>query len=106
MLEWIRFFITAALLLGGLFILCCGVLGVYRFHYCLNRMHAAAMNDTLGILFALLGCIVSAPDLFTALKLALIIVFFWLASPVASHLLVRLETTTNPHLEKEMEVRR
>ena len=106
MLEWIRFFITAALLLSGLFILCCGVLGVYRFHYCLNRMHAAAMNDTLGILFALVGCMVSCSDFFTALKLGLIIVFFWLASPVASHLLVRLEITTNPNLEKEMEVRR
>lgn len=106
MLEWIRFFTTAALLLGGLFILCCGVLGVYRFHYCLNRMHAAAMNDTLGILFALLGCIVSAPDFFSGVKFALVIVFFWLAGPVASHLLVRFEITTNPHLEEEMEVRK
>ena len=39
-------------------------------------------------------------------KFLLIIGFYWLASPVASHLLVRLEVTTNPHLEKEMEVRR
>lgn len=96
MLEWIRFVLTAGLLLGGLIILVTAVFGVYKFDYVLNRMHAAAMGDTLGLLFCLLGLAVSAPDVSTALKLLLIISFLWIASPVNSHLIARLEVTINP----------
>ena len=96
MLEWIRFILTALLLLSGLFILLTAIVGVHKFDYVLNRMHAAAMGDTLGLLFCLAALIVSAPDIWTALKLLLIIVFLWVASPVASHLIARLEVTLNP----------
>ena len=50
MLEWIRFGLTAALMAGGLFVLITGVVGQFRFHYVLNRMHAASMGDSLGLL--------------------------------------------------------
>ena len=96
MLEWLRFVLTAVSLLGGLFILITAVLGVYKFDYVLNRMHAAAMGDTLGILFCLLGLSISAPDVGVALKLLLIIAFLWISSPVSSHLIARLEVTINP----------
>ena len=42
---------------------------------------------------------------FFILKLLLVIVFLWLASPVASHLISRLEVTTNETLEEECEVK-
>ncbi len=96
MLDWLRFVLTACLLTSGLLILMTAVFGVYKFDYVLNRMHAAAMGDTLGLLFCLLGLTISAPDLFTALKLILIISFLWVASPVNSHLIARLEVTINP----------
>ena len=96
MLEWARFVLTAGLLISGLIILMTAVFGVYKFDYVLNRMHAAAMGDTLGLLFCLLGLTVSAPNVFTALKLLLIISFLWMASPVSSHLIARLEVTINP----------
>ena len=96
MLDWLRFALTAGLLASGLVILVTAVFGVYKFDYVLNRMHAAAMGDTLGLLFCLLGLTVSAPDVFTALKLLLIIGFLWVASPVNSHLIARLEVTINP----------
>ena len=48
-LEWLRFLAGAALLLMGLGIFVIEMIGVFRFHYVLNRMHAAAMGDTLGI---------------------------------------------------------
>ena len=38
-----------ALLLFGLFVFFTAVLGLYRFDYVLNRMHAAAVGDALGI---------------------------------------------------------
>ena len=41
---------------------------------------------------------------FVSLKLLLIIIFFWNASPVCSHLISNLEVQTNPDLEKECEI--
>ena len=87
----IRFILTAAFMLVGLFVCCVGVYGVFKLKYAANRMHAAALNDTLGVSFCLIGLAISAPDFFTALKILLVVVFLWLASPVASHLLCRLE---------------
>lgn len=99
-LDWLRFILTAGLLIGGLVILVTAVVGVYKFDYVLNRMHAAAMGDTLGLLFCLLGLVVSAPDIWTMLKLLMIIAFLWLASPVSSHLIARLEVTINPRWQQ------
>ena len=96
MLEWIRFILTAGFLLGGLMILITSVIGVYKFDYVLNRMHAAAMGDTLGILFCLMGLAFSSPDMWIVMKLLLIIAFLWFSSPVSSHLIARLEVTINP----------
>lgn len=100
----IRFVISAALLLAGLFVLCVGVFGVFRLRYAANRMHAAALNDTLGAGLCLLGLAVSAPDAFTAVKLLLVALFLWLSSPVASHLLCRLEVETNERRGDYMDV--
>jgi len=105
MLEWIRFSVAAALLIFGLIVMCLGVLGVYRFKYVLNRMHAAAMNDTMGILFVMLSLIIISGFTFTSLKFLLIILMLWLSSPVASHLIGRFEVTTNEHIEDHMEVK-
>jgi len=105
MLEWIRFLLSAALILSGLIVMCLGVFGVYRFKYVLNRMHAAAMNDTMGIGLVMLGLIVMSGFTFTSLKLLLVILLLWLSSPVSSHLIGRLEITTNENIAKHMEVK-
>lgn len=93
--EWIRFLIGGGLLLAGLVTFVIEMIGVFRFRYVLNRMHAAAIGDTLGIGFALSGLIVISGFNFTSLKLFLVIVFLWFSSPVSSHLIARLEVTTN-----------
>lgn len=98
--EWIRFFIGGGLLLAGLITFAIEIIGVFRFRYVLNRMHAAAIGDTLGIGFALLGLIVISGFNFTSLKLFLVIVFLWFSSPVSSHLIARLEVTTDEDSEK------
>lgn len=105
MLEWLRFILAAALILCGLGFVISSVVGVYRFKYVLNRMHAAALGDTLGILLIILGLAVISGFNFTTLKLLLLVVLWWLSSPVASHLISRLEITINPHLEEEMAVK-
>lgn len=103
-LEWIRFIIGAGLLLCGLGIFLIEVYGIFHLDYVLNRMHAAAMGDTLGISFSLIGLMVFCGFNFVTLKLALIVIFFWFASPVSSHMLSRLEVTTNENLKKHCTV--
>ena len=58
------------------------------------------MGDTLGIGFSLAGLIVMNGWNFTSLKLCFVIVFLWFASPTSSHLIARLEVTTDEEPEK------
>ena len=104
MIDWIRFILTALLMVAGLVIFGISTFGVFRFKYAVNRMHAAAMGDTLGVGLCLAGLTISAPDWFTAAKIVIVIIFFWLSAPVSSHLLCRLEIGTNERLHKYMTV--
>ena len=103
-LEWIRFLAGVLLLLTGLGIFLLELFGVFKFSYVLNRMHAAAMGDTLGLGACLTGLILLSGWNITSVKLALVVIFLWLASPVASHLISRLEVITNEHLAENCEL--
>ena len=104
MLDIIRFVLSAALTVGGLFVLLSGVVGIFRFHYALSRIHAAALFDTVGIVLMLLGVIVGEGLSVTSAKILVVILFLWITSPVASHLIGRLEVTINDELDKDMTV--
>ncbi len=69
-------------------------IGVFRLKFVLNRMHAAALADTCGLLFTIVGLCVLSGFTFMTLKLALILVVFWLTSPVSGHLLSDLIKNT------------
>ena len=103
-LKWTQFILGTGMLLLGLFTFVVQILGVFKFKYVLNRMHAAAMGDTLGIGISLIGLMILSGFNFTTLKMGLVVVFLWCASPVSSHLISRLEATTNPHLDNYCEV--
>lgn len=103
-LEWIRFAAGTVVLLIGLVTFAIEVFGVYRFHFVLNRMHAAAMGDTLGIGISLIGLMIFSGWNFTSLKMLLVVLFLWFASPVSSHLIARLEVATDETLEQYCEV--
>ena len=104
MLDWFRFVLTAVLMLAGLFVLLVGVVSQYRFRYVLNRMHAASMGDSLGMLLVLTGLCISQNDGWVILKYLLTALFLWLTSPVASHLVAEMEVATVPDIHKECEV--
>lgn len=104
MLDWLRFGAGALLMAGGLFVLVTAVLGQFRFRSGLNRIHAAALVDTLGILLMLGGLILCAGWSLVSLKLALVIAFLWLTSPVSSHLLGKLSVTLLEQPERELQV--
>lgn len=95
---WIQWILAAGCLLTGLIFMVTAVFGVNRFKKALNRMHAAALGDTLGILFVILGLILIRGFSLDSLKLFLVILFFWIASPVSGHMLSRLEVMTNKDL--------
>lgn len=102
--EWIRFIVGSIFIIIGMVIFFTELFGVFHFKYVLNRMHAAAMGDTLGIGACLIGLMIFSGMNFTTLKMFLIIVFLWFASPVSSHVLSRLEAATNEHLSEYCEI--
>ena len=86
--------------IGAIFCLI-SALGVFRLKFVLNRMHSAALADTGGLFFIILGLMVLSGFTFMTLKLGLIVVVFWLTSPVSGHLLSNLvKNTMGEELEK------
>ena len=99
-IEWMQFLLGTGLLICGMIVFVLELLGTFKFKYVLNRMHAAAVGDTFGIGISLLGLMVLSGFRFVTLKMGMVIVFLWLASPVSSHLIARLEVTTNGHIDE------
>ena len=104
--QWIRFALSAACLVTGLVFMILAVFGVNRFHRALNRMHAAAMGDTLGILFVFAGLILIRGFSMDSLKLFLVILFFWTAGPVSGHMISRLDAMTDENLGEILVIRK
>ena len=105
-MEKIRLILAAFFLFSGLITMIGAVFGLYRFHFVLNRMHATATLDTFGLLLSMVGLIIWQGIGFEALKMLVIIIFFWISGPVSSHLIARMEVSTNKRLEEECEVKK
>lgn len=99
--DTIRLIAFGALLFSGLVIQLTAVVGVNRFRYVMNRMHAAGMGDTLGLLLMALSAVVYTGFDAITVKILLVVAFLWLTSPVCSHLIGRLIRETDEDFEKE-----
>ena len=97
MMEWLRFILTAVLLAAAFVSFLSAVVGVYRFDYVMNRMHAAGIGDTMGLFFVLLALGISAGSILDVMKLALV-AFMWFTSPVSTHFMSQIEYFTNRDL--------
>ncbi|MBO4903505.1 MAG: monovalent cation/H(+) antiporter subunit G [Lachnospiraceae bacterium] len=101
----IRTIIAAAFIIFGLLLFAVEIYGVNRFSFIMNRMHAAAIGDTLAMMSCMAGLIIYSGFNFTSLKLLLVVVFLCFSSPVSSHLIMNLEVETNEkantHYEEE-----
>ena len=104
-MEWICFCVIALLLAASLGMAVISVAGVFKFKFILNRMHAAAIIDSFALLLAMIGVAVAYGFSFATVKVLLIVLLVWVASPVSGHLIARLEVTTDKHLSEECEVR-
>lgn len=98
--------IAAILFLGtGLLSIAFAILGVFKFRFVMNRMHCAAVIDALSLALLLIGLAFTAGDAAYLPKLALILIFQWIGSPIASHMVGRLEVDTDETIGKHMEFR-
>ena len=104
--RWIQLAAASACFLVGIIFMILAVFGVNRFHKALNRMHAAAMGDTLGILFVFAGLILIRGFSMASFKLLLVILFFWTAGPVSGHMISRLEAMTDEDLGEILVIRK
>ncbi len=100
-INTLTFLVAATLIIAGIGVLIVGIFGIFRIKYVLNRLHAAAMLDSLGLLLIAAGVIVIRGFSYDSAKLLMTIALFWIASPVCSHLLVTLEAATNQNLAQD-----
>lgn len=98
MLEWLRFGLTAFFFGAGLITLFISIFGVYRMDYSLNRLHAAAITDTLVLMFFISGCILASGINITSAKLVIVLMLQWCTSPLVSHMFVKAKIRTDEKL--------
>ena len=97
----IRLYLALPFLALGLFAFLSAVVGFYRFHYVMNRMHAAAVGDTLGIGSIVIAAAILTGSASAALKLLLILGFLFLTGPALTHLIAGAELDSHDGTGKE-----
>ena len=103
-ISLMRFIPAALLITAGVALIAVSTFGVFRIRYVLNRLHAAAIGDSLGMPLIAAGLAILYGWSMATVKLLLILALFWLTSPVCSHLLSALEVSTNEDLEENCRV--
>lgn len=104
MLDWIKFIIVALFLLAAVVLESFTIFGVNRFRFSLNRLHAAAIGDTLSITCVILAAIVYTGFELLSLKYFMVLTLMWMTSPVSGHLISLLVVKTDDDIEKEAKV--
>ena len=100
----IRLIIAAPFILAGVAVIISALIGNFKFGYVLNRMQIGATADTLGTMLIIIGLIVIKGLEILTVKLVIMILFLWMANPVASHFLARTEIISNENIKEECEV--
>jgi len=90
----IRIILAMALIALGLLVIAISIFGLFRLRDALERIHAGALTDTLGVLLMLAGLVLLCGLTTHTLKLCVLLVILWLTNPVSSHLLARMELVT------------
>lgn len=102
--AWLRFALVALCMLAGLFTMVVSIIGLFRFDFSLNRIHAAAMSDTLSLFLFVLGLVIAVGWDIVALKLVLVLVLQWLTSPLSSHMLAQFEYRADEQLHNYIDL--
>ena len=102
--EWIRFGLAALCVLGGCFALLTAIVGLFRFDFALNRLHASAIADTMGLALLVLGVMIAVGLRPVLWKLLLVVILQWCTSPLSGHMLAQFEYRVNQNLEQHLEL--
>lgn len=80
------------------------VIGLLKFKDVYTRSHAATKSATLGVMLTLLGVFIYflANDNYFSIRLILGVVFIYLTSPVAGHLIVRAADHSEVPMNKKI----
>lgn len=81
--------LAAVALLGGIFFLSVGAVGVYRFPDAYARLHASSKCTTLGLTGMLLAVCLHIAEPVVVSKAIITIVFTFVATPIGSHLIAK-----------------
>lgn len=86
-MEMVLDIVSGALLAAGCFFIIVGNIGLLRMPDMFTRMHAASLIDTLGAGLFIAGLMIQGGMTLITVKLLLMLVFVFFASPTASYAL-------------------
>lgn len=84
--QWLDI-VSGVLLAAGSFFIIVGAIGLIRLPDMFTRMHGAGVTDTLGAGLFIAGLMVQGGLTLTTVKLLMILVFLFFASPTSSYAL-------------------
>ena len=97
----LRIGLAIVLMSLGAAVILISVVGLFRLKDVLERLHAGALADTMGLLLVLAGLGVLCGLSWHTGKLMLTVLIVWVTSPVSSHLIARMELITGRGIEPE-----
>ncbi len=86
--------ISTVLLVGGAFFMFTGALGLLRLPDFYTRLHATGKCDTLGEVLIIVGCMIYQGWSFITIKLFFLMLFIFIANPVATHAIMKAAYVT------------
>lgn len=75
----------------GIFVFLTEVVGLFKFDYVMQRIHAVGLGDTLGISSIAIAAAILIGTPNAILKLILVVAFMMISNPVLTHLLSNVE---------------
>ncbi len=97
----VRIAVAMTLITLGTAVIGISILGLFRLRDALERLHAGAVADTLGLLLVLSGLGVLCGFTAHTVKIVLLVVILWATNPVSAHLIARMELITGHNLEPD-----
>ncbi len=87
--------VSGTLLMGGIFLVLVGGIGILRMPDFFTRVHAAGITDTLGAGLVLAGLMFQGGFSQVTIKLILILAFLLFTSPTSTHALAKAALADN-----------
>jgi len=93
-IDQIMTWAASALFIGGSLLTLMAAIGLVRFPDVLARMHGVTKPGTLGIAMMMTGLALSSQSIEVAWKVALVVMFQLITSPVSAHMIGRAAVRT------------